>query len=169
VNPPAPQLPPDVGQHLGDVLEYAAKAAVSVGALWAFIAKIAKPFVEWRRHRLTVAIRAALGPELKMVAEIKASEEERGELVKLALERQSQLFSEMELFLVVVAEARDRLDDFSALLDEVGFSSRNRRAETTGDRRRMSDEAMAQLQGIVRMRRRRADDLPNVEGSNDPH
>lgn len=160
MNAPGPQIPPEAAKHVGDVLEFGGKAAVALGAIWAFVIGVVKPYSAWRSKRRAAEIRAALEPELKIIAALRDREEEVDRKLQLTLDRQSQVFDELELFLVVVGDNRDRQNETNALLDEV-FASPDRRVN--GVRRQAADEALEQLQGRVRMRRRRADDLANLE------
>lgn len=160
MTPNAPQIPPDAAKHVGDVLEFGGKAAVALGAMWAFVIGVVKPYSAWRSKRRADEIRAALKPELDAIARLIAREEETDKKLDLVIDRQTQVFDEIDLFMVVVADNRERLDETNGLLDEV-FSSRDRRVHSA--RRQAADVALAELQGRVRMRRRRTDDLANLE------
>lgn len=151
---PSPQdLPPDSAERIGDVLEFGAKAALSVGAIWALIARVFKPLAEWTRKRRALAIRAALAPELAVIAALP----EREEKLDLALERQDRVFDEIDLFVTVMADNRERLDEMNDLLNAHGFASRDRRSAS--ERRQFADEAMAELQGRMVARRRKDDQV----------
>ncbi len=156
MNPPAPQLPPDGADRLADILELLTKAAGLFALAGAFIQWAIKPYIKWRRARLTEAITAALEPAMQT-----ALEPLKGP-VMLSLERQNLIFDELDLFITIVAEHQDRQDETNTLLDEVGLASHDRRVSET--RRRRAVEALEELQGRARMRRRRGDDLPVMEG-----
>jgi hypothetical protein len=161
LNAPGPDLPPDAAQRAADTIEFIAKLAGSLAVVWAFIAKVGKPFTEWRRKQLTAAIREALATELAAIAKIPERDEEVNAKLMLALERQGQIFDELDLFVMVVAEGRERMDDLSELLDETGFASRERRRNP--DRRHAADQALTELQGRLVSRRRREEELRNME------
>jgi hypothetical protein len=163
VNPPPPELPPDAAQRAADTVEYLAKFAGSLGALWLFVAKVAKPFTEWRRKQLTAAIREAMAPELAAIAEIPDRDREVNAKLMLSLERQGQVFDELDLFVLVVADLKDRHDETNELLDAAGFGSRERRRGH--ERRQAADDALAELQGRLVSRRRREEELRNLEAN----
>lgn len=146
-------VPPDAPQRAAEVLEFLAKLAGALAIVWGFIAKVAKPFVDWRRRRLQEAIRDALRADLDPLRELPSR-------VELALERQDQVFDEIDLFLEVIADNRDRINEINGFLDEVGFASRDRRH---AERRRTADEAFDELQGRLRSRRRRDDDIKRAD------
>lgn len=157
---PQLDLPPDTQQRVADTVELFVKLAGALGIVWAFLVKVAKPYREWRHRQLTAAIRTALQPELKVVSELAAANNSVSAKLMLALERQSEIFDEFDLFVVVVADNRDRMEEMKELLDEAGFASRDRRQHA--DRRRRADEAMEQLQGRLIARRRKEDELRNL-------
>ena len=154
MNPPPPDLPPDATQRAADVVEFLATVAGSLLIVWGFIARIAKPFVDWRRDRLRDAIRDALKADLDPLRALPSQ-------VKRALDRQDQVFDEIDLFVAVIADNRERLDDISSLLDEVGYASRDRRTST--ERRQLADDAFAELQGRLRSRRRKEDEFKRAD------
>lgn len=154
---PSPQeLPPDAAQRAADVFEFLAKLAGSAAIVWGFIAKVLKPYNDWRRRRLVEAIRSALKEELEVISRLEA----RDEKLDLVLERQSQIFEEMDLFMLVTGDAAERLDELQGLLDEVGFASPDRRIEVGDrraaeyDRRRAASLALEQLSQRLTARRR---------------
>lgn len=149
MNAPGPELSPEQVQRVGSVLEYSAKAAVSAGVLWAFFAKIAKPFVKWWSARRAVEIRLALKSELDCMNRMPDLEE----AIKAVLERQTAMFEEMDLFMVVANENHERLDEFRDLMDEVGLASRDRRE--VADRRQQVTGALKELYERRQGRRRR--------------
>lgn len=152
-----PDLTPQQAQHVGDVLEFSAKAAVSAGILWAFFVKIAKPFVEWRSHRRAAEMRAALKTELDCMSRMPALEE----AVAAVLDRQTAMFDEMDLFLKIATENHERLDEFRELMDEIGFASRDRR--DVADRRLAVSDALRELYERRTARRRRDDVLDDLK------
>lgn len=154
MNPPSPQLDPDAAQRALDVVEFLAKLGGGLLIVWGFIARVAKPFVDWRRKRLQDAIRDALKADLDPLRELP-------DRVRLALERQDQVFDEIDLFVAVMSDHRERLEEFSGLLDEVGLASRDRRVNA--ERQRLADDAFAELQGRLRSRRRQDDQLKRAD------
>lgn len=164
MNAPAPDLPPDTAERVADIMEYTAKTAVSLSAVWAFIALIARPFTEWRRKRLREAIREALKPELAAIADMPARETETNRKLDIALRRQDQVFDEIDLFVLVVADNRERLAEMQDLLDSTaGLTAGDRRRNAPGARRRLADEALQELQGKLRARRRARTELAEHE------
>lgn len=153
----------DGAELVGAVVEFLAKVAGSLLIVWGFIVRVWKPFVEWRRRRLTDAIRLALKAELEAMAGLPERDQALLDKVNLALDRQEQVFSEIDLFVIVMADSRDRMDEVTDLLNVSGFASRDRRPVERTDRRRHADEAMAELQGQLRARRRRTDDARTLD------
>lgn len=156
MNSPVPQLTPDDADRIADVIEFLAKLAGGLAIVWGFIAKVLKPYVDWRRRRLVEAIRSALKAELEVISRL----EERDEKIDIVLDRQSQIFEEMDLFMLVAGDAAERLDEVQGLLDEVGFASPERRTEVGDrraaavDRRRAAGLALEQLSHRLTARRR---------------
>lgn len=157
MNPPPPDVSPEAAQRVANALEWLAKFAGSLLALWLFIARVGKPYFEWRDRQRATTIRAVLREELACLATISEREEANGKKLDLALARQDQVFGEIDLFVTVMADNRDRIDELNELLNEAGYASRDRRI--AADRRRAADEAMAELQGRLRGRRRHDDQL----------
>lgn len=157
MNPPVQDLPPDPAQRVADTVEFLARIAGAALIVWGFIAKAGKPYFQWRQKQFSATIRAVLKEELACLAQLTAREEEINAKLDLALERQERVFDELDLFVAVLADSRDRLDEVKDLLNEAGYASRDRRIHS--DRRVAADEAMAELQGRLRGRRRQEDHL----------
>lgn len=146
-----PMQSTDVRIRAADTLEFLARIAGAGLIVWGFVAKVGKPYFEWRQRKLNEAITAVL--KLSLAGYTK----EITDKIDIALERQTRVFEEVDLLVVVLADNRDRMDEMKEMLDGAGFSSRNRRVHA--DRRIAADEAMAELQGRIRGRRRHTDDL----------
>lgn len=162
MNPPAPDLPPDSAQRVLDIAEFLAKFVGSLAAVWIFLRRGGKPAIEWYRKRRIEVIREALKPELDCIAGLPARDERTDAKLDLSLERQSRIFDELDLLLVVVADGRERQDETNDLLDEV-FATADRRQSTT--RRQAAEAALAELQGRVISRRRREEELRSPGGA----
>lgn len=151
MNGAAPDLPPDPAQSALNVLEFLAKAAGAAVIVWGFIKTVGKPYFEWRQRRLNEAITIVLKKELH------EHTMEMADRIDLALARQDRVFEEIDLLVVVMADDRDRHDEMTELLNTQGMASKNRRVHA--DRRQAADEAMAELQGRLRSRRRKTDEI----------
>lgn len=166
MNPPVQDLPPDTAERVGDVLEWGGKLAVSLAAIWAFIAKIGKPYFAWRQRMRQQMIRSALTEELDCIKRMTTKQEETDHKIDLVLERQTVTFEDMELFLDIAHGIKERQDEVSDLLDEVGLASRDRREGREGrdeDRRSRVSTALDALQDRRKARRRRDDEVRELE------
>lgn len=113
------EIDPHIAERLASVFEFLTKLGGVVGALWVAIAKVAKPYQEWRRQHLAATMREVFAPELKVLADAVASEHSCADRMDRVLARQEALFDDFDLQLVIVADTRERQDETNALLDEV--------------------------------------------------
>lgn len=151
MNAPGSEIPQDAAQRAADVLEFLGKAAGSLALLWAFIAKVGKPYIEWRGKRRALEIRSALKTELDCIGKMPEIERD----LQLILERQNRVFDELDLIGGIATENHERLDEFRELMDAVGFASRDRR--DAEDRRQHVTDALRELNDRRNARRRRTD------------
>lgn len=158
-----PQLTPEMQGRIADVAEWLVKVGGSLALMWGFLARVAKPYVEWRKRKLVESIREAVQPELTVMTSLKADHQAIVKKLDVSLARQSELFDEIELFITVIADHHDRLEEVRELLDEAGFASRDRRdpPDRERDRRRAADLALEELQGRLRRRRRQDHEVEN--------
>jgi hypothetical protein len=146
VNAPPPH-DPQLGERIADVVEYGAKVAIGLGALWAFIAKVAKPFTAWRRAARDRGL-AEMEAEFRrrFAVEIQAIQ-----LLITTAGRIDLLFEDHDLLLDIALDNRERHDETNALLDFLGFTSDRR----TSDERREQVSAMVMTLAERRRERRR--------------
>ena len=151
---PAPVPDPELSKRALDTLELWAKVAGSLTALALFVHKILKPYQDWRRKSLADLIREVLKEELEKLDAVVDREEEVFVQLGRVLARQDALFADIDAFLEIGSDNRERLDEVNGLLDKIGLTS-DRRA---GDRGRF-DELMEQLHDRRNQRRRLQDQI----------
>lgn len=111
--------PEDVSTRVVNLLELLAKALIALGAVWAFIEKIIKPYSTWRRERLAHLIKQVLSVELdKLDALIEAESTCAGRMERV-LRRQEEIFDANDLFLEIAADNKERHDETTELLNRV--------------------------------------------------
>lgn len=153
----SPQPPgPQTTKAVNDVIEYGGKAAVSLTAVYAFVALIAKPFLTWRknhkielRRREADLIRDILKEDLARLSGVCDREEEIMTAQREMLARQAQIFNDTDRLIDVALDNRDRLDEMNELMDELGLASRDRR-----ERELVNDTVLKHLAERRRARRR---------------
>ena len=145
-----PITDPHIAERVASVLEWAAKAAISLGTVKVSISGIYKPYVTWRRENNTKMVRDVLEPELKALNRI--IEQESGCMTRMeeVLEQTRMIFQEFDDVLEVMMDNRERLDETNELLDSVGFSSERR---LTDDRRK--EEVNRMVEGLHERRKQR--------------
>lgn len=146
-------------ERLLDILEFGAKAAIALGAVWAFIAKVATPLIEWRRRARKQELRTAFEAELQL---LNSMVETANELVSDTEETVLQvraLFGDMDRVLEIATDNRERIDEINQLLDQLGFSSERR----SDSERRAEIDAMLDSLNEERRRRRRGEPKPPQE------
>lgn len=155
---------PDTSKRVLDTLEFWAKAAGALGAIGVFVAKILKPYLDWRRKSLAKTLREVLAEELAKIDGLSAREPQLNEKLDRVLTRQDELFHDVDLFLTVAQDNQDRLDAFDEWLTAAGVNS-DRRSE---EDRRSINAVFDQLQERRKHRRRRDDitrESPGKEGT----
>jgi hypothetical protein len=151
MNAPAP-TDPQIAEKVASVVELYAKIAGALGAVWLGLAKVAKPYQEWKREHLATTMRDIFAAELTQLAEAVEAETSCAERMAKVLQRQEDLFDEFDLVIAVVHDTRDRQDETNQLLDALAFTSDRR---SNGDRRAQVDEMIASLHESRNARRRR--------------
>lgn len=157
----SPQPEQEIAQRAGDILEFWAKAAGVALAIWQLVERVGKPYFSWRQKRFEASIRAVLKKELECIDGVKEREEEIKSLLERVIERQDEIFADLDLFIEVAQDNRDRHDETTELMNALGFASRDRRAggERREDRTAHIDTLMGELRGRAVERRRRVDDV----------
>jgi hypothetical protein len=128
MNPPAGD--PHLSERAADTIELLAKSGGLLAMLWAFIARVLKPYHEYRQAQLARTIRAVVEPMLKPILR------DHDVLVDIALDN------------------RERHDETNELLNFLGFTSDRR---TSDERREEVSEMVHGLAERRRERRRRLD------------
>jgi hypothetical protein len=148
------QPTPDRGAAL---LDFIARVAAVLVAVWAAAEKVAKPTLEWRRRmhderrkELAIEIREILKPELDRLEKVGLCTDR----IELVLQRQSALFQDIDDFLHIAHTNVDRLDEVNELLNAVGFSSERRIDDA---KRAQVADLLAALRDRQRARRRALD------------
>lgn len=142
MTPVTPNAPPDIQERLASVAQTLITIGGALGMFWAFLAKVAKPWIEWRRKSIARTVREAIGPELKAMEALIAREETCAEGQEKILRRQNKIFDDVDTLLIVALDNRDRLDEFGQLLDAVGFDSDRR---TDSEKRKQVDGMLSEL------------------------
>lgn len=141
---------PEITARVADVVEVLAKVAGALLIVWGFLARVAKPWIEWRR-----ATKARARKELEAQMREWFSEELRSfELLAALVPRIDVLFQDHDLLLDIAFDNRERHDEMTDLLDTLGFTSDRR---TTDERRDKVTEMVNTLAERRRDRRRKGD------------
>lgn len=150
----------EIAARAGDVLEFWAKAAGVALALWQLVERVGKPYFAWRQKRFDASIRAVLKAELECINSVVEREEEIKGLLERIIERQDEIFADIDLFIEVAQDNRDRHDETAELLNALGYSSKDRRTTERRDTRTPRiDSLMNELNLRAVERRRRIDDV----------
>jgi hypothetical protein len=149
MNPPPP-TDPQLGERIANVVEIGAKVSIGLGGVWAFVAKVAKPFLEWRR-----ATRLKERAEMeKQMREMFAPELQAFTRLSESVGRIDVLFEDHDLLLDIALDNRERHDETNALLDFLGFTSDRRASD---ERREKVAEMVLTLSERRKERRRQGD------------
>jgi flagellar biosynthesis/type III secretory pathway M-ring protein FliF/YscJ len=149
VNAPPPS-DPEITARVADVLELLAKVAGAAAIVWGFLAKVAKPWIEWRR-----ATKAKARKELEaQMREWFKEELTQFGLISAVVPRIDVLFEDHDLLLELALDNRERHDETNELLDFLGFTSDRR---TSDDRREKVSQMVHTLAERRRDRRRQGD------------
>lgn len=150
MNPPAAPPDPEFTKRALDFAEFGAKLVVALGAMWAFVVKIVKPYSDWRKQRLAAELREILKPELDRLERLGAC----ADRIEIVLERQSAMFNDIDDFMLIARTNTERIDETNDLLDEVFHLDRR----VNADRRKVIDTILADLAHRQQNRRRHAED-----------
>jgi hypothetical protein len=150
----------EIASRAGDILEFWAKAAGVALAIWQLVERVGKPYFAWRQKRFEASIRAVLKTELECIDRVTEHEEEIKALLLRVLERQDEIFADLDLFIEVAQDNRERHDETADLLNALGYSSKDRRTtERRSARTPRVDDLMVELRLRSTERRRRVDAL----------
>ena len=149
MNAPPPN-DPQIAERIASTVELATKVGVVLGGMWAFLAKVAKPYQAWRRQHLETALRAVFAPELAKLNQALEQENGCAQRMEKVLERQEAVFDDLDMVLHVTRDTRDRQDETNELLD--GVLGLERRVDE--DRRIEIASMLDTLQDRRRARRR---------------
>lgn len=116
------------------MIAYASKWAIAAGSIYGLVEKVGKPYYDWRKNRWAGIVREALKPELEAMNELKHTSDSLTEMIELVLLRQKEMFEEMDMFMVLASDNKDRHDETNDLLTAAGFSS-DRRFDLAGRER----------------------------------
>jgi hypothetical protein len=159
---------PDFQKRAIDFADYAARLAAAAIAVWGLSEKVVKPFTEWRRRMteerkraLAIEMREILKPELDRLATLGQC----ADRIELVLKRQGVLFEDIDDFLEIATNSRDRLDETNELLDEVFHLERR----VNSERRAHIDMLLVSLARRQSDRRREASADAGLGGANDAH
>lgn len=142
---------PQVTERVAETIQLLVSAAGLLGLLWAGLQKVWKPYLVWRRSHLGSIVSEILAPTLERMEA--AVEREEGYQVEQGriIERQTAIFEDLDLFLKIAIDSRDRMDETNDLLDQM--FSLERRIDLT--QRKEIDNIIALLRQRALLRRRR--------------
>jgi hypothetical protein len=128
MNPPSP----DAGnaERVKDTVQLLVETGGLLGMLWAFIARVLKPYHDYRQAQLARTIREVMVPVL------------------------APIHDDHDLLIDIALDNRDRHDETNELLDFLGFTSDRR---TTSERRDEVAQMVTTLAERRRVRRRSTD------------
>lgn len=160
-----PPTDPQITERIASTLELWAKIGGGVAALWVLLSKVWKPYQEFRREQLATQMRAIFAPELAQLAAVFEKEDgcaDRLEAVVAEMQelyaRQAATFEDLDMFIDIANDNRERHDEHDALMDALGFTSADRR---TDEERRAKVDAMMDLLKDRRKERRRGTGEPS--------
>jgi hypothetical protein len=154
VTAPMPSDPENAVRAL-DIIEFLTKFSGALLALWAFIAKVGKPYVEWRRRHMAELMREVLKEELAALARVTSQEELCAERLTAAAQRMEDVLDEQEVMSKAIHSIAETQDEMWDLLTALGLNANDRRE---GDERRVHlDDLLTDLSERRRSRRRRTD------------
>jgi hypothetical protein len=137
--------------HFINILDWAGKAMVVLAAIKTFLVAVYQPWKKWRREHDAKTIREVLAPELAQLRTIIDDESGCAGRMTDVLTQMRAIFGDLDMFLEVAADNRERLDETNELLDAVGFNADRRVDEVQRDR---IAKTMADLTERRRKRRR---------------
>lgn len=143
---------PELSKRALDTLELWAKIAGALTVIALFILKILKPYQDWRRKSLAELIREVLKAELEKLDGLTEREDEVFRALGRVLARQTELFVDIDSFLDIAGDNRERIDEINELLDLEGFTSLERR--NGHDRIVRVDEVLEGIRDRRKARRR---------------
>jgi hypothetical protein len=133
----------DVTKRVLDVVEFGSKSALGIGSVWALLEKVIKPFYEWRKKHMANVIREILKDELATINHVAQDRKDFVEVVTRVFDRQGILFDDIDQFIEVSNDNRERVDEVNELLDAIGLSAERR---MDPDRRKRVDTLLANLE-----------------------
>lgn len=148
------ELPtPDINARAFDIIEWGAKAAIGLGSIKVFLASIYKPFVEWRKEHNAKTIREVLAPELAQLQQMIHDESGCADNMQTAVRAFAEVFHDLDRFLSITIDNRDRIDETNDLLNEIFHLEpridRQRAAEIEGLLNELSERQKIRRRGIV--------------------
>lgn len=141
---------PALTARMVDLIDMLVKALIGLGAFWAALMKIAKPYHEWRKDSLVKTIRASMAPEIQQLKGIIEKEETCAGTMETVLDKMGDVFSDHDLLMEIVRDNRERHDETSELLDTV--FQLDRRIDS--EKRARIDAMIAELGDRGKKRRR---------------
>ena len=135
-----PPVDPHITERVASTLEFGAKVAIALGAVWAFLEKALRPYLAWRRTHRKGMIREAIKDDLALVTQAIVDGNSCADRIEQAISENTLLFADFDTLLDIVLDNSDRIDMTSAetqsqeMVDKLKQLSVHRRA-----RRRKGD------------------------------
>lgn len=126
----APPNDPQLSKRAAETIQILVEAGGLLGMLWAFLAKVLKPYHEYRRNHMARLIREVMVPVLRPILD------------------------DHDVLLEIALDNRERHDEMNELLDILGFSTERRASD---ERRAKLTEMVETLADRRRERRRQVD------------
>jgi hypothetical protein len=115
LNAPGPN-DPQLSTRVADTLQFGAQAAIALGAIYAFLTKVMKPYQARRHARLAATITEVLTVQLApLVLDVKRSAD-CSDRVDRSFAEQADLFHDLDLLLDIVLDMGERQDERNAVL-----------------------------------------------------
>ena len=141
-------MPPTNGQRAAATVQLLASVAGSLLIVWGFLAKVGKPFIEWRRRKLVEIMRDVLRDELG----------------------KAQLFADLDSLIKLASDNHERLDEINDLLTAMGVGNDRRGPDRAKDAReileRLSERQARRRRGDL-LREPEREPLPDLVGGHD--
>lgn len=148
-----------VVDRLAAVVQLLVSASGLLGIVWVGLNKVSKPYLIWRRSHLGSIVSEILAPTLERMEAAVEREEGYQQEQQRIIERQTAIFEDLDLFLKVALDNRDRMDETNDLLDQM--FSLERRVDLA--QRKEIDQIIAVLRKRALLRRRRQEDEPVIK------
>ena len=105
-----PPTDPHITERVASTLEWGAKVAIALGAIWALLVKVANPYLEKRRVHRKGLIREAIKDDLELVHRAIVDGNSCADRIEQTIMENKLLFEDFDTMLDIVLDNSDRID-----------------------------------------------------------